>query len=139
MLDNIKPHKLFPIALVIYEMLAYLTNDMYLPALPQISHDLAIHQHAAQLTLTAWFFGFASSSIILGPLSDRWGRRPILFIYGFIFLLATAVCALTSNIVIFLIARFFQGSVVCSITTAGYSSIHESYNTSDAIKGGSKS
>ena len=134
MQTSFKPHTLFPIALVIYEMLAYLTNDMYLPALPQISHDLAINQHMAQLTLTAWFFGFASSSLILGPLSDRWGRRPILFIYGLIFLLTTAVCALISNIVIFLIARFFQGTVVCSITTAGYSSIHESYNTMDAIK-----
>lgn len=134
MSTRIKPHKLFPIALVIYEMIAYLANDMYLPALPQIRHDLAITTHAAQLTLTMWFLGFASSSLILGPLSDRWGRRPILFIHGYIFLLATLLCSLTSNLLSFLIARFFQGSVVCSITTAGYSSIHESYDSLDAIK-----
>lgn len=124
---------IFPFLLVFYEITTYLANDMYLPALPSIAADLNTTTHYAQMTLTTWFFGTVSMQLLLGPLSDRYGRRIIVLGGGIIFLLATLVCALTSQIDVLLIARFFQGCAVCSVTTAGYSSIHEMYKSKEAI------
>jgi Bcr/CflA subfamily drug resistance transporter len=124
---------LFPLLLVFYEMATYLTNDAYLPALPAMVNDLAISQHLAQLTLTTWFAGSASMQLILGPVSDRYGRRPVLFIGGIIFVLSTIVCAATSNIGVLLFFRFFQGATVTSMIVAGYTTIHELFDHAKAI------
>lgn len=125
---------LFPFLLVFFEIITYLANDMYLPALPMLAADLNVKAHMAELTLTAWFLGSASLQLILGPLSDRIGRRPVLLGGAVIFTTATLVCTLTANINILLIARFFQGCSVCAVVTAGYSSIHESFDTFKAIQ-----
>jgi len=130
----INPLALFPFILVFYEITNYLANDMYLPALPFLAKDLTISAHLAQMTLTVWFLGTASMQLILGPISDRVGRRPVLIGGGIIFISSTIFCALAPNIKILLIARFFQGCSVCTIGTAGYSSIHESFNRHKAIK-----
>ena len=125
---------LFPFLLVFYEISNYLANDMYLPALPQITTDLFTTVHTAQQTLTVFFLGAASLQLFLGPLSDRLGRRPIFFAGGFIFILSTAFCMLATHIHTLLIARFFQGCAVCFIVTAGYSTIHEIYDHIKAIQ-----
>lgn len=124
---------LFPFFLVFYEVANYLSNDMYLPALPAIAKDFNITTHFAQMTLTACFFGATSLQLILGPLSDRIGRRPVLFGGGILFIVSSLMCAFTTNIYIFMMARFLQGSTICSIAAAGYSSIHESFETKQAI------
>jgi MFS transporter, DHA1 family, multidrug resistance protein len=124
---------LFPFIFVFYEITHYLANDMYLPAMPRLVADLQTTTHLGQQTITVWFLGTAALQLLLGPLSDRLGRKPILFLGGLIFILSTLICALTSNIHLFLIARFFQGTAVCAVITAGYSSIHELY---DQIRAG---
>lgn len=125
---------LFPLLLVSYEMATYLSTDMYLPALPQMSQSLGISYHLVQLTLTLWFFGSASLQFVVGPLSDYYGRRPVLLIGGLFFLISTIVCAGTSDITILLIARFIQGTAVCSAIVAGYAAIHESLEQKQVIQ-----
>jgi len=125
---------IFPLLLVFYEITNYLANDMYLPALPQIMIDLNASVHATQQTLTVFFLGTASLQLFLGPLSDRFGRRPILFVGGIVFLLSTLFCLLSTNIYALIVARFFQGAAICSIVTAGYSAIHELYEHTRAIQ-----
>lgn len=106
---------------------------MYLPALPSMVSDLKISTHYAQMTLTAWFLGTASLQLLLGPVSDRIGRKPVLLGGGIIFVTSTIVCAMAPNIGVLLLARFFQGFSVCTIGTAGYSSIHESFDQRKVI------
>ncbi len=125
---------IFPILLVLYEMATYLSNDLYLPALPIIMQELHISSTLAQMTLTAWFLGSASMQLVLGPISDRFGRRPILLWGGVVFVLASLGCGLANNISLMLISRFFQGAVVCSVVVAGYASIHELFESEQAIK-----
>ncbi len=125
---------LFPLLLVFYETIIYLSNDMYLPALPQIAKDFSVSHSQIQLSLTTWFLGATSMQLIFGPLSDRFGRRPILLFGGIFFIVATAICAAIPNIHALLIARFFQGSAICSMVTAGYASIHEVYDQKQAIR-----
>lgn len=129
-----KAFAIFPFLLVFYEITTYLANDMYLPALPSIAADLHITSHLAQMTLTTWFFGTASMQLLLGPMSDRYGRRIILLGGGFFFVVATLICAYTKQIELLLMARFIQGCAVCSVTTAGYSSIHEIFTSGEAIQ-----
>lgn len=124
----------FPLLLVCYEIINYLANDMYLPALPSMIHDLGISTRLAQQTITAWFFGASSLHLLLGPVSDRFGRKPVLLIGGILFITATWICAITSNIHILLLARFIQGAVVPTLSTAGYASIHETYDHKQAIQ-----
>jgi Bcr/CflA subfamily drug resistance transporter len=125
---------LFPAALVFYEIVTYLSNDMYLPSLPQISRDMQISQDLAEYTLLFWFLGSASMQLFMGPLSDRYGRKIVLMSGGIFYIIASFTCAVTPNIYLFLIARFIQGSSVCSMVVAGYAAIHESYDTTQAIK-----
>ena len=124
----------FPLFLVLYEMSTYLSNDMYLPAMPLLRLHFHASQHMIQYTLIAWFLGSASLQLILGPLSDRFGRRPILLIGGAFFVAANLIAALTQSFLIFLLARFFQGAAVCSVVVAGYAAIHELYDHIKAIR-----
>lgn len=126
--------RFFPLLLVCYEIINYLANDMYLPALPSLISDLKINTGLAQQTITAWFFGASSLHLLLGPVSDRFGRKPVLLIGGAFFITATWICAFTSTISLLLIARFIQGATVSTLGTAGYASIHESYQRKKAIR-----
>lgn len=125
---------IFPFLLVLYEITNYLSNDMYLPALPQMMRDLGLTTQQAQLTLTAWFLGQASMPLIAGAVSDRFGRRPVLLLGGIIYVLATIACAITLNGPLLLIARFIEGSMVPAMLVAGYACIHELYEQKEAVR-----
>ena len=123
----------FPIFLVAYETTLYLSNDMYLPALPQVAHDLSTAHSLTQLTIAAFCLGMLLMQFILGPIADRYGRRKILSLSGILFLTSTFLCACAPNITILLIARIFQGSAISPLMIAGYAAIHESYEQQSAI------
>ena len=125
---------LFPLLLVLYEISTYLSNDMYLPALPQMMADIGLTMHRAQFTLTAWFLGSAGMPLVMGVISDRYGRRPVLLIGGVIYLLATMVCALTHNPSVLLAARVVEGAMIPSMMVPGYACIHEMYEQREAIR-----
>lgn len=125
---------LFPFLLVFYEIATYLSNDMYLPALPQMMSDLKLSTHQAQLTLTTWFVGSATMPLIMGVISDRFGRRPVLLVGGLIYILSTIVCALSTNVSSLLIARAIEGGMVASVLVPGYACVHELYEQKEAIR-----
>lgn len=133
-MNNSKKSLIFPIVLVLYEIATYLSNDMYLPSLPGLEKDFNVQQELTQYTLLTWFLGAASMHLIMGPLSDRYGRRAVLLSGGVCYVLATIICALTENIGVMLLARFIQGTTVCSVSVAGYAAIHELYESKTAIK-----
>ncbi len=83
--------------------------DMYLPALPEVAADLGASPQAVQFTLTAFFAAFGVSQLVYGPLSDRMGRKPPLYIGVGIFLAGTLACALAPTIGWLVAARFVQG------------------------------
>ncbi|OFW69036.1 MAG: hypothetical protein A2065_01365, partial [Alphaproteobacteria bacterium GWB1_45_5] len=125
---------IFPYALVFYEAVLYLANDMYLPSLPRIARDLGTSQDMVQYTLSLWFMGTCSLQIFLGPLSDRFGRRLILVWGAVLFFVSTCFCAMADSIEMLLVARFFQGSVVGTVTVAGYAAIHEFYDSRRTVQ-----
>lgn len=125
---------MFPLFLVIYELVIYLSNDMYLPALPHLATNLHTTIYLAQLTVTTCFLGTAFMQLFLGPISDRYGRRPVLLLGGLTFIISTFICALAPNIIILLVARFFQGCTVGTLMVSGYAAIHEKYDQRQAMQ-----
>jgi DHA1 family bicyclomycin/chloramphenicol resistance-like MFS transporter len=86
-----------------------LSIDMYLPALPKLSHDFSTGASQVQLTLTACLIGLALGQIVAGPLSDARGRRgPLLAGVG-AYAAASAACAVAPSIYALVGLRLFQG------------------------------
>lgn len=126
--------QIFPLALVFYEVLVYLSTDMYLPALPKVSQEFAITSHETQNALSIWFLGAGCCQWFAGPLSDYYGRRPVLLTSILIYVLACICCATTHDYNLFLTARFVQGGMIGPIFVGGYAAIHEEFNSNEAIK-----
>ncbi len=125
--------RFFPILIIFFEITLYLSNDMYLPAMPTIAAELDFTQNQIQSTLTFWFLGASSLQLILGPISDRYGRKSVVGISCVFFILSSIACAMVETLGIFLVARFIQGTAICSLLAA-YAAIHELFSTKQAIK-----
>ncbi|WP_328428173.1 multidrug effflux MFS transporter [Streptomyces sp. NBC_00443] len=86
-----------------------LAMDMYLPALPEVTGSLHAPAATVQLTLTACLAGMALGQLVVGPMSDRWGRRRPLLAGLAVYVVATALCALAPNIGFLVAFRLAQG------------------------------
>ncbi|GGM02809.1 Bcr/CflA family efflux MFS transporter [Nakamurella endophytica] len=84
--------------------------DMYLPALPDLAASLHSTASAAQLSLSACIVGLALGQLLVGPLSDRWGRRGPLLVGVAVFVVASAACAVTPTMWLFVVLRLLQGA-----------------------------
>lgn len=85
-----------------------LSIDMYLPALPTMTGDLATTDGTLQLTLTAFVVGLALGQLMVGPLSDSFGRRKPLLIGLIVYIAASVVAAQTSVVEVLIAVRFVQ-------------------------------
>ncbi len=133
MIRNLR-HLLIPLILVAYEIAVYLSNDMYLPALPKMMQDLNISMQQVQLTLSMWFVGSMCAPLFMGALTDRFGRRPILLGGGLIYAVSCILCTFTTQFEWFLVYRIIQGAMVAAMLVPGYACIHELYDQHEAIK-----
>ncbi|MEU4032900.1 multidrug effflux MFS transporter [Streptomyces collinus] len=86
-----------------------LAMDMYLPSLPEVTRTLHAPAATVQLTLTACLAGMALGQLVVGPMSDRWGRRRPLLAGLALYLLATALCAVAPNVEALVALRLAQG------------------------------
>ncbi|MFI1163057.1 multidrug effflux MFS transporter [Streptomyces sp. NPDC020801] len=86
-----------------------LAMDMYLPSLPEVTRTLHAPAATVQLTLTACLAGMALGQLVVGPMSDRWGRRRPLLIGLGVYVLATALCALAPGVEVLVAFRLVQG------------------------------
>ena len=87
-----------------------LSMDLYLPAFPLLGHDLGATDAAVQLTLTADVIGIVVGQLILGPMSDAWGRRRLLLGSTLVCAVASLLCALAPSVGVLVIWRFLQGA-----------------------------
>ncbi len=85
------------------------TIDMYLPAFPVLEADFHTTSAAIQLTLTGTMFGFGLGQLLVGPLSDKFGRRWPLLIVTALNVTASILCALAPNLPVLAVGRVLMG------------------------------
>lgn len=95
--------------LVILSALGSFVNDMYTPALPGMCRFFGCTVSTAQMGLTMGMIGLALGQFVLGPVSDRCGRRPVLMASISLFIVAAVVSVFAPSIHIFNLCRLFQG------------------------------
>src|SRR5579859_1348812 len=86
-----------------------LSIDMYLPALPALSHDFGTGAAEVQLTLSASLLGLAVGQAITGPISDALGRRRPLLVGLAAYALASLLCVFAPSVAVLVVLRFVQG------------------------------
>jgi DHA1 family bicyclomycin/chloramphenicol resistance-like MFS transporter len=101
----------WPLLLVLATLAAVapVATDLYLPGFPVMGDELGTSASGVQLTLTTFLVGLATGQLVMGPLSDRYGRRPPLVASTAVCVLAGAVCAMAPNIAVLAGARLVQG------------------------------
>ena len=125
---------LFAVFLVLYEFLTYIANDMIMPGMIKVVESFHAPESAVASSLTAYVLGGASLQLILGPVSDRYGRRPVMLIGVLLFFLCTIFIAFSHSMDQFIYARFFQGMGLCFIGVIGYATLQEIFAEADAVK-----
>ncbi|EEW2106178.1 purine nucleoside transporter PunC [Escherichia coli] len=109
-----QPGKRFLVWLAGLSVLGFLATDMYLPAFAAIQADLQTPASAVSASLSLFLAGFAAAQLLWGPLSDRYGRKPVLLIGLTIFALGSLGMLWVENAATLLVLRFVQAAGVCA-------------------------
>ena len=125
---------MFPLALVLFEFSVYIGNDLVQPAMLAITKDFGVSSSWAPSSMSFYLLGGACVAWLLGPLSDRLGRRKVLLTGVLFFVVTCLLILLTKNIQSFLALRFLQGIGLTVISAVGYAAIQETFEERDAIK-----
>ncbi|WP_353138251.1 multidrug effflux MFS transporter [Limnohabitans sp.] len=102
-------------------------TDLYLPALPAIKTEFAAELSQVQLTLSALLLAFGTSQLVWGPLSDRFGRRPILLCGLSTFTLAGLGCVLASSMHELIVWRALQGAAMGAVVMCARAIVRDLY------------
>lgn len=124
----------FAFFLVFYEFLTYTANDMIMPGMIHVVQSFHAPESNVANSLTAYVLGGASLQLFLGPLSDRFGRRPVMLLGVSLFFLCTLFIAFSQSMEQFILIRFFQGMGLCFIGVIGYATLQEIFAETDAVR-----
>ncbi len=102
------------ILLTLLVAMGAISTDIYLPSLPSIAAEFSTDTASVQLTLSIFMIAFAVSQLVYGPLSDQFGRRPVLLGGMSLYLVASTGCAMADSIETLILARFLQALGACS-------------------------
>lgn len=101
--------------LVLLTALPLLSLNMFLPSLPHMAEDLGTDYALVSFSIGGYLAITGFLQLIIGPLSDCFGRRPVILISLGIFVVASIACAIASNIWMFLAFRVLQGAVISGV------------------------
>lgn len=125
---------MFPLALVLFEFSVYICNDLVQPAMLTITQEFGVSSSWAPSSMSFFLLGGACLAWLLGPLSDRLGRKKVLLWGVVFFVICCLLILLTQSIEQFLAFRFLQGIGLTIISAVGYAAIQEIFEERDAIK-----
>lgn len=125
---------LFFILLFLLSCLGQVISDVYLPALPVIEHAFNTRVHVLQLSIALYFYGYAASHLVYGPVSDSVGRRKPLLIGIVIAIIGTLICQFSHNIEFFNFGRLLQGLGAGSSAALFRSILRDAYSGNQLAK-----
>jgi MFS transporter, DHA1 family, multidrug resistance protein len=108
--------------------------DLVLPGLPAIGEAFGADAARVQLTFSAFILGVAAGQLVQGPLSDRFGRRPVMLCGVFLFVVAAVACALSGTILMLTLSRFVQGFAACTGQIVARAIIRDRYDRDEATR-----
>ena len=111
-----------------------LSTDMYLPALPILMRNFGAGVAPAQFTLSVFLIGFAFGQLLVGPLSDRFGRRPVLLWGMALYAVASVGCASAGDFQQLTLARLFQSLGACCGPVLGRAVVRDVYGRERAAR-----
>jgi DHA1 family bicyclomycin/chloramphenicol resistance-like MFS transporter len=110
------------------------TTDLYLPALPALTGSFLAPMSQAQLTLSALLLAFGVSQLVWGPLSDRFGRRPILLCGLAAYLVAAIGSALAPSMLLLIVWRTVQGAAMGAVVMCARALVRDLYLPQDGAR-----
>lgn len=108
--------------------------DMYLPGFPAIARDLHTTAAKVSLSLSGYFIGISLGQLLYGPLLDRFGRKPPLYVGLIVYILASAGCAAASSIEGLIIMRVIQAIGSCAAAVASVAMVRDLFPVKDNAK-----
>ncbi len=102
-----------------------LAMHIFVPALPEVARQFDVRPATAQLTLTLYLIGIALGQLVYGPLSDRFGRRPVLIVALWIFLAGTVLAGVAPGIEWLIAARVLQAIGACGGLVLGRAMVRD--------------
>ena len=95
--------------LVLLVAVGQMAQTIYIPAMADMAHDLAVSKGAVQSVMAAYLLTYGVSQLFYGPLADRVGRRPVILAGMSIFMLATLIAVTTNSLLVLILASALQG------------------------------
>ncbi len=98
-----------------------LSTDLYLPAMPQMVEALAASHAKVNMTLSMFFAFYAGGLLFWGPLSEKYGRKPILLVGLILYMVSSLMCGFSETVGQLILSRIFQafgGSAATAVATA---------------------
>lgn len=120
------------IVLIATVALSAISTDLYLSGFMDMTRSFATTESQVQLTLTFFMLGFAGGQIISGPLSDHYGRLPILKLSLIFYIAASIACFLVASIEMMWLARLIQGLAAAAGPVLGRAMIADLYERQEA-------
>lgn len=112
----------------------FISNDAFLPAIPTMAKEFGSTEARLQQGVAVFVLGSLILQIFVGPISDRFGRRPVMISGAIIFLAGSLGCIFAADTSSFLVARVFQGSAIATTQVGAMAAINEYYAKDKAIR-----
>ncbi|MBF8636226.1 MFS transporter [Pseudomonas fulva] len=125
---------LFGLTLALFELLTYLASDAVMPAMPVVVGELKAGPEYIPHALNLYLLGGVLLQWLIGPLADRYGRRPLLLIGCAFFGLACLGTFWVHDIGLFNLLRLLQGIGLGFVVTVSYPALNEAFSEADAVR-----
>ena len=102
--------------------------DIYLPSLPVMAQDYGQPVTALQASITLFIFAVGVGQVLIGPLADRYGRRPVALGGALAYLLGSALGAAATSLDVFYVARVIQGLGACSASLVAFAAVRDCFS-----------
>lgn len=129
---TVRPAPLWLLALITFS--GTLAMHVFVPALPRAAQDLGASAGSLQLTISCYILGLAFGQLFYGPISDRYGRRPVLMVGLALYTLASIAAALTPGVGALIATRLLQALGGCAGLVLGRAIVRDGSGMTDATR-----